>query len=136
MTPTGRSTVAHRKTQEPGPGAPNTVGDVNTVAIVGEVSRDATVTETADGRVFTSFDVVCRGPEGRSVVPVSQEGENPLRAGTRVAVFGSVNKRFFAAAGGLAARTDVRAGKVTVVRRPGQVGRFLQGVAEGLGGHL
>ncbi len=124
--------MAQKKTQETRSGGPVMSVDVNVVAIVGEVSRDATVTETGDGRVFTSFDVVCRGPEGRSVVPVSMEGENPLPAGTRVAVFGSVNKRFFAAGGGLAARTDVRAGKVTVVRRSGQVGRFLQGVAEGL----
>ena len=106
--------------------------DVNAVVIVGEVSRDATVTVTGDGRVFTSFDVVCRGAEGRTVVPVTQEGDNPLTSGTRVAVYGSVNKRFFAAGGGLASRTDVRAGRVTVVRRPGQVDRILRGFADGL----
>lgn len=116
---------AHR-TEKPKP------ADVNAVVIVGEVSREATVTETGDGRVFTSFDVVCRMPDGRSVVPVTQEGENPLAAGTRVVVFCSVKKRFFAAGGGLAARTDVRAGRVAVVRRPGQVDRFLRGFADGL----
>lgn len=112
--------------------APQLPTDVNAVVIVGEVSRDATVTETGDGRVFTSFDVVCRGAGGRTVVPVTQEGENPLASGTRVAVHGSVNKRFFAGGGGLAARTDVRAGRVTVVRRHGQVDRFLRGFADSL----
>ena len=66
------------------------------------------------------------------MVPVTQEGDNPLTSGTRVAVYGSVNKRFFAAGGGLASRTDVRAGRVTVVRRPGQVDRILRGFADGL----
>jgi len=107
-------------------------GDVNVVVVVGEVSRDATVTEAGDGRVFTSFDVVCRGADGRTVVPVTLEADNPLRAGTRVAVFGTVNKRFYAAGAGLASRTDVRADRVTVVRRPAQLVRLMQGVADDL----
>ncbi|MEY2710523.1 MAG: hypothetical protein RL487_306 [Actinomycetota bacterium] len=107
-------------------------GDVNVVVVVGEVSRDATVTEAGDGRVFTSFDVVCRGADGRTVVPVTLEADNPLTAGTRVAVFGTVNKRFYASGAGLAARTDVRADRVTVVRRPAQLVRLIQGVADDL----
>ena len=124
--------MGQKKEAHKGQPAPQLPTDVNAVVIVGEVSRDATVTETGDGRVFTSFDVVCRGAGGRTVVPVTQEGENPLASGTRVAVHGSVNKRFFAGGGGLAARTDVRAGRVTVVRRHGQVDRFLRGFADSL----
>jgi hypothetical protein len=66
------------------------------------------------------------------VVPVTLEADNPLTAGTRVAVFGTVNKRFYAAGAGLAARTDVRADRVTVVRRPAQLVRLMQGVADDL----
>jgi hypothetical protein len=47
-------------------------------------------------------------------------------------VFGTVNKRFYAAGAGLAARTDVRADRVTVVRRPAQLVRLMQGVADDL----
>ena len=101
------------------------IDHVNAVIVVGEVARDASLAETADGRVFVSFDVVCRTDEGRTVVPVTLEGEMAVNAGETVVVSGAVHKRFFAAGAGLASRTDVRAHKVTVVRRKDQVARAL-----------
>lgn len=107
--------------------------DVNVVVIVGETARDASATESADGTVYTSFEVVCRNVHGRTLVPVTVEGECALQAGQRVAVLGRVHKRFFAAGAGLASRTDVRAERVTVVRRKSQVARVIASAAGNLG---
>lgn len=105
------------------------VTHINLTCLVGEVARDAVLTETQDGRTFASFDVVCRVDGERTVVPVSQEGgETPLAAQT-VLVLGKVNKRFYASGTGLASRTDVRADKVVVVRRRDQVARALKALA-------
>lgn len=107
--------------------------DVNLAVVVGHVARDASRVEMGDGRVFTNFDVVTRGGGVRNVVPVTAEWDMDLATGDTVAVTGSVNKRFFAAGGSMASRTDVRAHKVTVIRRRDQLSRFLAGVVKGLG---
>lgn len=108
--------------------------DVNLVVIVGHAARDATVTESGDGTIFTSFDAVCRIDGTRAVVPVTLEGECAVTAGARIAVLGRVNKRFFASGAGLASRTDVRADKVTVVKRRDQVSRVIAAAVGSLGG--
>ena len=59
---------------------------VNVSFVVGSAQKDGSVTETEDGRVFTSFDLVVRGSEGRTVVPVTYEGEVLVREGEKVAV--------------------------------------------------
>jgi hypothetical protein len=94
---------------------------VNVSFVVGSAQKDGSVTETEDGRVFTSFDLVVRGSEGRTVVPVTYEGEVLVREGEKVAVIGAVEKRFYPSGGRLTSRTDVRAVRVTVARRASQV---------------
>ena len=116
-----------------GGAAPPVDDGVNVVVVVGEVARDASSVETADGTVYTGFDVVCRGPHGRTVVPVTVEGEFPVRAGEKVAVLGRVNKRFYAAGPGLASRTDVRAEKAVIIRRKDQVSRVISAAVSLLG---
>ena len=106
---------------------------LNIAVVVGEVARDATRVDMGDGRVFTNFDLVSREGGVRTVVPVTYEGEMEIAAGELVAVNGHVNKRFFASGSGMASRTDVRADKVTIVRRRDQVSRFMAGVLKGLG---
>ncbi len=106
---------------------------VNVAIVVGEVARDATRTEMGDGRVFTNFDVVSRIDGTRTVVPVTFEGDMDMAAGELVAVCGHIHKRFFASGSSMASRTDLRADKVTVIRRRDQVSRFLAGVVKGLG---
>ena len=122
--------MASKKNEQSG--APATFTHVNTVLIIGEAARDAALNESPDGRVFTSFDVVCRVDGERTVVPVTWEGETAVTAGQLVAVVGRVNKRFFSAGGGLASRTDVRAEKVTIVRRRDQLNRVVDAVVAGL----
>ena len=107
--------------------------DINTVVVIGEVARDATVVEREDGQVFTSFDVICRIASGRTVVPITAEQELAVAEGARVAILGRVNKRFFAAGTGLASGTDVRADKVTVIRRKDHVSRVIAAAAASLG---
>ena len=107
--------------------------DINLAVIVGEVARDATRVDTGDGRVFTNFDVVSRAGGVRSVVPVTFEGHMEIAAGDQVAVTGFVNKRFFASGATMVSRTDVRAGRITVIRRRDQVSRFVAGVIKSLG---
>ena len=116
-------------------GTASTETHINLAVIIGEVARDATCTETDDGRVFTNFDIVSRTEAGRTVVPVTVEGNEDVTAGEVVAVTGHVSKRFFSTGRGMASRTDVRADKVVVIRRKDQVTRFLAGVMKGLGGH-
>ena len=94
---------------------------VNVTFVVGSAQKDGSVTETEDGRVFTSFDLVVRADGGRAVVPVTFEGEVLVREGEKVAVIGAVEKRFYPSGGRLTSRTDVRAVRVTVVRRASQV---------------
>ena len=94
---------------------------VNVTFVVGSAQKDGSVTETEDGRVFTSFDLVVRAGGGRAVVPVTFEGEVLVREGEKVAVIGAVEKRFYPSGGRLTSRTDVRAVRVTVVRRASQV---------------
>ncbi|NBU37260.1 MAG: hypothetical protein EBS32_03330 [Actinobacteria bacterium] len=106
---------------------------LNLAVVVGEVARDATRVDMGDGRVFTNFDLVSREGGVRTVVPVTYEGEMEIAAGELAAVSGHVNKRFFASGSGMASRTDVRADKVTIVRRRDQVSRFMAGVLKGLG---
>jgi len=106
---------------------------LNLAVIIGEVARDASRVDAGDGRIFTNFDVVSRDGGVRTVVPVTFEGDVDVAAGETVAVAGHVNKRFFASGGGMASRTDVRADKVTVIRRRDQVARFVAGVMKGLG---
>jgi hypothetical protein len=105
---------------------------VNIAVVVGEVPRDATRTETGDGRVYTNFDVVSRSGGVRSTVPVTYEGDMEIVAGATVAVSGFVNKRFFASGGSMASRTDVRAQRVSIIRRSDQLTRFMAGVVKGL----
>jgi hypothetical protein len=106
---------------------------LNLAVIVGEAARDATRVDTGDGRVFTNFDVVVRDGGVRTLVPVTFEGDVDVAAGELVAVSGHVNKRFFASGSGMTSRTDVRAEKVTVVRRRDQMTRFMAGLMKGLG---
>lgn len=106
--------------------------DLNLAVVVGTVTKDAVVTEATGGRTYTSFDVVCRTGGDRTVVPVTVAREINIRADTRVAVLGRVEKRFFPAGSGFTARTDVRAESVTVLRRPSQLSRVLEAAA----GHL
>ena len=94
---------------------------VNVTFVVGSAQKDGSVTETEDGRVFTSFDLVVRADGGRAVVPVTFEGEVLVREGEKVAVIGAVEKRFYPSGGRLTSRSDVRAVRVTVVRRASQV---------------
>ena len=94
---------------------------VNVTFVVGSAQKDGSVTEIEDGRVFTSFDLVVRADGGRAVVPVTFEGEVLVREGEKVAVIGAVEKRFYPSGGRLTSRTDVRAVRVTVVRRASQV---------------
>ena len=94
---------------------------VNVTFVVGSAQKDGSVTEIEDGRVFTSFDLVVRADGGRAVVPVTFEGEVLVREGEKVAVIGAVEKRFYPSGGRLTSRTDVRALRVTVVRRASQV---------------
>lgn len=107
--------------------------DTNRVVVIGDAARDAVSAESQDGTVYTSFDVVCRTPEGRSVVPVTVEGDCAVAAGQRVAVVGRINKRFFASGAGLSSRTDVRADRVTIVKRRDQVARVIAGFVGSLG---
>lgn len=107
--------------------------DTNLIVIIGSVAKDAAVAETDDGRVFTSFDVVCRLDGARTVVPVTVEQEIVVQSGARVAVLGRVEKRFFPSGGGFAARTDVRAESVTVLRRTSQTRRVLATAVARLG---
>ncbi|MEY4365787.1 MAG: hypothetical protein RLZZ305_1131 [Actinomycetota bacterium] len=97
---------------------------VNVTFVIGSAQRDGSVTETEDGRVFTSFDLVVRGLGRRTVVPVTFESEVLVREGEKVAVIGTVEKRFYPSGGRLTSRTDVRAVRVTVVRRASQVERL------------
>ena len=114
-------------------GAAHIETHLNLAVIIGEVARDATCMETDDGRTFTNFDLVCRTEEGRTVVPVTVEGNEAVSAGEVVAVAGHVSKRFFSTGRGMASRTDVRADKVVVIRRKDQITRFVAGVMKGLG---
>lgn len=107
--------------------------DTNVVVIVGQAHRDASGSASGDGGMLSTFDVICRTPQGRTVVPVTVEGECSVRAGQRVAVLGRVHKRFFASGAGLSSRTDVRADRVTVIRRKDQVARVIAGAAGILG---
>lgn len=100
-------------------------GDTNLVVVVGTVPKDAVVTEATDGRVYTSFDVVCRLEGVRTVVPVTAARSLDIPADTRVAVLGRVEKRFFPSGSGFMSRSDVRAETVTVLRRSSQLSRVL-----------
>lgn len=106
---------------------------LNMAVIIGEAAKDATRVDMGDGRVFTNFDVVSRDGGARRVIPVTVEGDVEVVAGDLVALSGHVNKRFFATGSAMASRTDVRADKVTVIRRRDQRSRFLAGVMKGLG---
>ncbi|MFM8793997.1 MAG: hypothetical protein ACKOFF_03750 [Acidimicrobiales bacterium] len=106
--------------------------DTNLVVVVGTVSKDAVVTEATDGRVYTSFDVVCRLGGVRTVVPVTVARGLDVPADSRVAVLGRAEKRFFPSGGGFVSRTDIRAESVTVVRRSSQVSRLLATAVEHL----
>ena len=106
--------------------------DTNLVVVVGTVSKDALVTEAADGRVFTSFDVICRTEGVRTVVPVTIDRSLDIAAGSRVAVLGRAEKRFFPSGAGYASRTDVRAETVTVLRRSSQLARVFDAAKEHL----
>lgn len=108
--------------------------DLNVVVIVGQAARDAAVIESPDGTVLASFDLVCRIDGVRTVVPVTTEGDCAVTAGSRVAVLGRVNKRFFSSGNGLASRTDVRGEKVVVIRRRDQVSRVIAAAVGILGG--
>lgn len=106
---------------------------LNLSLVIGEVVHGATVTEARDGRIYTSFDLVCRCDSGRVVVPVTVEHELSLEEGICVAVVGQVVKRFFPSASGMASRTDLRAREVTVLRRNDQVARVIRRFAAVLG---
>ena len=108
--------------------------DVNLAVVVGRAAKDAVTTESADGSVYTSFDIVCHADGVRSVVPVSCQGECAVLAGQRVAVTGTVHKRFFAAGAGLASRTDVRADMVRIITRKDHVSRVIASAVAVLGG--
>ena len=107
--------------------------DTNVGIIVGTVARDSVTSESNDGTFLTSFDVVCRTEDGRTVVPVTVESDCSVSTGQTVAVTGRVHKRFFASGGGLSSRTDVRADRVTVVKRRDQVRRVVSAVIADLG---
>ncbi|MGA1363198.1 MAG: hypothetical protein ACO36A_09785 [Ilumatobacteraceae bacterium] len=112
-----------RTQQDKTPKAPS--GDTNLVVVVGTVQKDAVVTEATDGRIYTSFDVVCRLEGIRTVVPVTVARSLDIPADTRVAVLGRVEKRFFPSGAGFMSRSDVRAESVTVLRRSSQLSRVL-----------
>jgi hypothetical protein len=102
------------------------------VVVVGTVPKDAVVTEASDGRTYTSFDVVCRLEGARCVVPVTAPRSLDIRADSRVAVLGRVEKRFFPSGSGFVSRTDVRAETITVLRRSSQLSRVLAAAVEHL----
>jgi hypothetical protein len=96
--------------------------DLNSVALIGEVTSVPYPFGSEAGEEGVSFDLRTRVGGAAAVVEVRARNDAKAVAsivlGTRVGVVGSVARRFFVAGGRTQSRTEVRAEEIVVVNTP------------------
>lgn len=101
---------------------------MNLVVLCGTLSSDPIVRQLPSGESLTALQVTTVTSEGRRSVPVSTAANDELAAlaaGDEVAVLGTVERRFFRAAGSTRSSTEVRASAVVRLGDRRRVRRLL-----------
>jgi hypothetical protein len=109
---------------------------MNVVVIRGILSSEPVERTLASGSVLVSMAVTTPLPDGRRVsVPVAWFDPPPERPapGDEVVVSGTVQRRFFSAAGGTGSRTEIVAERVVAARRSRAVAALLRDATTAMG---
>jgi len=108
--------------------------DHNLVLLIGTLSSDPRAGTLRSGDEMIRYEITCRTDDGTDSVPVVRfdptAPERRLAAGARVVVAGRVRRRFFAAGGATASRTEVVARRLVPVGRRRQVRQLLDSTAD------